>query len=87
MRKLILASIIFSLSTFSFATTDDLMRRKSKINESIKTMDCVKFKQQLPSLAQSNLGEIKFSKPGSESYELAIYTIDMVLKKSSKCIK
>ena len=87
MRQLIVASVIFTLSTLSFADSEEVMRKKDQIDDKFRQMDCVKFKAKLPSLAKINLGEIKFTKPGSENYELAIYTIDLAFKKASECMK
>lgn len=87
MRQLIMASVILSLSTLSLANSQDLMVRKDQITEKINSMDCVQFKAKLPSMAKINIGEIKFSKPGSESYELAVHTIDLAFTKASKCMK
>lgn len=87
MRYLIIATVIFSMSGLSFSSSEELMRRKGQVSDKINQMDCAKFKAELPSLSKTNIGEIKFSKPGSESYELAVYTIDLALKKASKCMK
>ena len=85
--KRTLTTLILIIATQSVFANDaaSFLKEKADLDSQSASMSCNELKDGLPKLA-SNIDAIKYEKPGTVKYDIALYAVKLALRKASKCI-